>query len=67
MFKIVGTYWHDHSLEHTWGALSNGTISFLIQLFWGGINFLNFYKKTSTFIELNHPVHTSAFHHWTKQ
>jgi hypothetical protein len=29
--KIVERYWHDHSLESTWGALSDGTISFLIQ------------------------------------
>jgi hypothetical protein len=29
-FKIVKTYmyWHDHSLESSWGALSDGTISF---------------------------------------
>jgi hypothetical protein len=24
--EIVGTYWHDHSLESSWGALSEGTI-----------------------------------------
>jgi hypothetical protein len=32
-FKIVETFWHDHSLESSWGALSDGTISFAIQLF----------------------------------
>jgi hypothetical protein len=25
-FKIVEAYWHDHSLESSWGALSDGTI-----------------------------------------
>jgi hypothetical protein len=34
-FKIVKTYWHDHSLESSWGALSDGAISFLIQPFSG--------------------------------
>jgi hypothetical protein len=29
-FKIVGTYWHDHSLENCWGALSDGTVGFTI-------------------------------------
>jgi hypothetical protein len=28
IFKIVKTYWHDHSLESSWEALSDGTISF---------------------------------------
>jgi hypothetical protein len=28
IFKIVETYWHDHSLESSWGALYEGTISF---------------------------------------
>jgi hypothetical protein len=28
---IVGTYWHDHSLESSWEALSDGSISFSIQ------------------------------------
>jgi hypothetical protein len=31
--NIVGTYWHDHSLESSWGALSDGTIVFPIQSF----------------------------------
>jgi hypothetical protein len=31
-FKIVETYWHDHSLESS-GSLSDGTISFSIQPF----------------------------------
>jgi hypothetical protein len=34
-FKIVETYWHDHSLESFWGALSDGTISWLIHPFSG--------------------------------
>jgi hypothetical protein len=25
--SIVGTYWHDHSLESSWGTLSDGTIT----------------------------------------
>jgi hypothetical protein len=29
--KIAETYRHDHSLESSWGALSDGTIRFLIQ------------------------------------
>jgi hypothetical protein len=34
-FRIVETYWHDHSFERFWGALSDGTISFSIQPFSG--------------------------------
>jgi hypothetical protein len=34
-FNIVEIYWHDHSLESSWGALSVGTISFLTQPFSG--------------------------------
>jgi hypothetical protein len=34
-FMIVETYWHDHSLESSWGALSDGTISSSIQPFLG--------------------------------
>jgi hypothetical protein len=45
-FKIVWTYWHDHSLESSWGALSDGTIGFPIQLFFGGkIAFSEFFTK----------------------
>jgi hypothetical protein len=44
-FKIVETYWHDHSLESSWGALSDDTISFSI-IFGGNMHFLNFSKKT---------------------
>jgi hypothetical protein len=29
-FEFVETYWHDHSLESSWGALSDGTISLSI-------------------------------------
>jgi hypothetical protein len=39
-FKIVVTYWHDHSLESSWGAFSDGTISFSIQplhIFWASV------------------------------
>jgi hypothetical protein len=42
-FKIVGTYWHDHSLESSWGALSDGTISFFIQPFSGENAFSGFF------------------------
>jgi hypothetical protein len=47
-FKIVETFWRDHSLESSWEALSDGVgISFLIQLIFGDkIHFLNFAKKT---------------------
>jgi hypothetical protein len=41
-FNIVETYWHDHSLESSWVALSDGTISFLIQWVSGKCNFWNF-------------------------
>jgi hypothetical protein len=34
-FKIVETYWHDHSLESSGGALDDGTIRFSIQPFLG--------------------------------
>jgi hypothetical protein len=33
--KIVETYWPDHSLESSSGALSDGTISFSIHSFSG--------------------------------
>jgi hypothetical protein len=26
--NTVATYWHDHSLESSWGGLSDGTIIF---------------------------------------
>jgi uncharacterized membrane protein len=32
-FKIVATYWHDHSLESSWDALSDGAISFSFHQF----------------------------------
>jgi hypothetical protein len=35
IFKIAKTYWHDHLLESSCGALSDGTISFSIQSFLG--------------------------------
>jgi hypothetical protein len=34
-FKIVKTYWHDHSLESSRGALSDGTISVSRGVAWG--------------------------------
>jgi hypothetical protein len=37
--RIVETYWHDHSLESSWGALSDGTIT-LRQPFRGNVHFL---------------------------
>jgi hypothetical protein len=43
-FNIVETYWHDHSLESSWGALSDGTISFSIHPFWRGA-FSEFFSK----------------------
>jgi hypothetical protein len=33
--KIVETYWHDHLLESSWEALSDGTISFSVHPFSG--------------------------------
>jgi hypothetical protein len=33
--KIVETYWHDHSLESSWGPLSDGAISYPIHPFSG--------------------------------
>jgi hypothetical protein len=53
-FKIVETYWHDHALEISWGALSDGTgtISLLIQPL-SGEKFSEFFrKKTSVLKEL---------------
>jgi hypothetical protein len=50
--EIVETYWHDHSLESAWGAPSDGTISFLIQPFWGKMYFLNCSRKTSVLYSL---------------
>jgi hypothetical protein len=45
--QIVKTYWHDHSLESSWVALSDGTITFSIQLFSGEKKkFLNFFQFT---------------------
>jgi hypothetical protein len=43
--KIVETYRHDHSLQSTGGALSDGTISFEIQPFWGKNIFSEFLSK----------------------
>jgi hypothetical protein len=43
--KIVATYWHDHSLESSWGAL--GTISF------GEMHYLNFITKNPFLEEFN--------------
>jgi hypothetical protein len=45
-FKIVETYWHDHSLERSRGALSGGTIIFSIQPFSGKNIFRIFLQKT---------------------
>jgi hypothetical protein len=43
--KIVKTYWHDHSLESSWGALSDGTISFFDSTILGKCIFWIFLKK----------------------
>jgi hypothetical protein len=44
--QIVKTYRHDHSLECSREALSDGAISSSIQFFcWGKIHFLNFARK----------------------
>jgi hypothetical protein len=32
-FKIFETYWHDHSLESSWGTLSDGEKMFFSDLF----------------------------------
>jgi hypothetical protein len=45
VFKIVKTYWHDHSLENLWEALSDGAISFSIQFILGGNQFSEFSSK----------------------
>jgi hypothetical protein len=38
-FKIIKTYWHDHSLESSWVALSDGTISLMDVIFtWNSLN-----------------------------
>jgi hypothetical protein len=47
-FKIVETYWLEHSLESSWWALSEGTISFSIQLFPGENAFSEFFSKKFT-------------------
>jgi hypothetical protein len=45
--KIIETYWHDHSLESSWGALSDGTIILFDSTILGGkMHFLNFSHKT---------------------
>jgi hypothetical protein len=51
-FKIVITYWHDHSLKSSWGALSDGTIHFSIQQFSEEKNALYFSEKTSVLKDL---------------
>jgi hypothetical protein len=43
--KIVETNWHDHSLESSLGALSDGTVSFSIQPFSGENAFSEFFSK----------------------
>jgi hypothetical protein len=43
--NIVRTYWHGHSLESTWGALSDGTINFSIQPFFGENAISIFFSK----------------------
>jgi hypothetical protein len=48
--KIVETYRHYHSLESSWGALSDGTISFPNH-FWGKNHFLFLFLKKPHFLE----------------
>jgi hypothetical protein len=51
--KTVDTYRYDHSLESSWGALSDRTVSFSIQ-FEGTMHFLNFSQKPSVLKSRNH-------------
>jgi hypothetical protein len=52
-FKIVAPYWHDHSLESSSDALSDGTISFSIHQLPGEICFFwIFLKNTPVLNEL---------------
>jgi hypothetical protein len=44
--KIVETHWHDHSLESSWGACSDGTISFSIPHFQGEKAFSELFSNT---------------------
>jgi hypothetical protein len=46
-FKIVGRYWHDHSLERSWDTLSDGTITFSIHFRGKKSIFLIFLQKKS--------------------
>jgi hypothetical protein len=53
--KRCKTYWHNHSLESSWGSLSDGTISSLIQPFSESeekMHFLNFSQETSVLLNL---------------
>jgi hypothetical protein len=43
--KIVKRYWHDHSLESSWGALSDGTIYILLIQPFGENTFSEFFSK----------------------
>jgi hypothetical protein len=50
MPRFIETYWHDHSLESYWGALSDATICFFDPIISGGkIHFLNFSQKPLSF------------------
>jgi hypothetical protein len=55
-FKIVETYWHDHSLESSCGALSDGTIISSSQSFW------IFLKKNLFLKELRGFTNSIAFY-----
>jgi hypothetical protein len=33
--RLEETYWHDHSLENSWGALYDDSISFFDSTIWG--------------------------------
>jgi hypothetical protein len=49
-------YWHDHSLESSRRALSNGTISFFDYPIFGEMHFLNFSQKNAVLEESIHHI-----------
>jgi hypothetical protein len=54
--KIVEIYWHDDSLESSWGPLSDGIIWF--SHFWGKMHFVYFSQNMSVLNELRQFRHT---------
>jgi hypothetical protein len=54
-FRIMETYWHDHSLESSWEALSDGAISCSIQfVLWGELIFWILLKRPQSGMFLMH-------------